>query len=287
MDKTGKLRYRIASTWLFGHRAATVFRRQRKGILRILLFHDIAPAEKGAFGRLVDYVVRRHPIVTPDEWRDPVRGHQEEDRNDVPVLFTFDDGYSSQGAVAREVLDAHGIKGVFFVCPGLVGRNAGQRRQAVQGYLKDGQVASWVVGSEVALMDWDELGDLAERGHTIGSHTLCHLRLSRVSSERKAEEIETSADVLETRLGMSVRWFAYPFGDVRSIDEETVKLVRARYLWAASGVRGVNRLGTHPLGLFREPVDLSAPWSYQQLEVEGALDFRWRVARTRLARLLQ
>jgi hypothetical protein len=79
------------------------------------------------------------------------------------------------------------------------------------------------------------------------------------------------------------KWFAYPFGNIESINAEALMIASRHHAYCRSGVRGVNDVATHRLGLLAEHIDLSAPESFQHAAVEGALDFRYRAARTRLA----
>ena len=66
-------------------------------------------------------------------------------------------------------------------------------------------------------LDWDELRALAaEPGATIGAHTLSHPMLAKWPAEIAGREIAESKAVIEAKLGVSVRHFAYPVGDPTS-----------------------------------------------------------------------
>src|SRR6185436_13924958 len=86
-------------------------------------------------------------------------------------------------------------------------------------------------------MSWEDLQSLLAAGHTIGSHTLSHQRLSMISNDERKKEIIDSGDVLEKRLGTKIRWFAYPFGDIGSIDAESYRIIRTRYDFCCTGLR--------------------------------------------------
>jgi peptidoglycan/xylan/chitin deacetylase (PgdA/CDA1 family) len=122
-------------------------------------------------------------------------------------------------------------------------------------------------------MTWHDLASLRADGHTIGSHTLSHQRLSAISGDERKREILDSADVLQKRLGESVRWFAYPFGTIGSIDAESYALIRSRYEFCCTGLRGLNAAPVPRFALLRDPVDPLSPFDYQQLSLSGGLDF--------------
>ena len=62
-------------------------------------------------------------------------------------------------------------------------------------------------------MSWRDLEFLLDSGHAIGAHTAHHARLSNISDSELEAEIVESADLIEDKLGISVKHFAYTFGD--------------------------------------------------------------------------
>ena len=66
-------------------------------------------------------------------------------------------------------------------------------------------------------LDWDELRALAaEPGATIGAHTLSHPMLAKWPADVAGREIAESKALIEAKLGVPVRHFAYPVGDPTS-----------------------------------------------------------------------
>jgi peptidoglycan/xylan/chitin deacetylase (PgdA/CDA1 family) len=66
---------------------------------------------------------------------------------------------------------------------------------------------------EFATMGWSELRELAERGVEIGSHTIRHPWLTKLSDEDLAHELVESRRRIEDELGRPCRFLAYPYGD--------------------------------------------------------------------------
>jgi peptidoglycan/xylan/chitin deacetylase (PgdA/CDA1 family) len=84
-----------------------------------------------------------------------------------------------------------------------------------------------------AAVTWEELAEMQGNGIEIGSHTMTHPILSRISRERLVEEVVTSRVVLEKMLKAPVRTFCYPNGQPGDINDEVVAVVRdAGYIGA-------------------------------------------------------
>jgi peptidoglycan/xylan/chitin deacetylase (PgdA/CDA1 family) len=102
------------------------------------------------------------------------------------VRLTFDDGNSSDYAIAAPELRRRGLSGSFFVLAGKLGR---------EGYLSSVQVR-----------------ELSAEGFEIGSHGLNHVVWTNASNAELAREINDSKAILEDITGRSVQSAAVPFG---------------------------------------------------------------------------
>ncbi len=68
--------------------------------------------------------------------------------------------------------------------------------------------------TEELALTWQQIRRLSkEPGVVIGAHTLNHLVLSKLSASEAEDEISGSKKILEAKLDMEIRHFAYPFGD--------------------------------------------------------------------------
>jgi peptidoglycan/xylan/chitin deacetylase (PgdA/CDA1 family) len=135
---------------------------------------------------------------------------------------TFDDAYKNV-ASGLAILDALDVPATVFACA---------------SYADDGRAldipelaaAVAAFGDHMATMTWDELGELAERGVEIGSHTLSHPHLPRLSDSELERELVESRRRFEDVLGRPCRFLAYPFGD----DDERVYRAAQRAGYAAA-----------------------------------------------------
>ncbi len=104
-----------------------------------------------------------------------------------------------------QILDDFGVKGTFYL-----DTRALQNSQA----MLDGFLAA------------------SQNGHEIGSHSLTHPFLTRLSAEVIDAELRESQQFLENFTGKPVLSFAYPFGD----DDESLRAEVAKYYLAARDV---------------------------------------------------
>ena len=66
-------------------------------------------------------------------------------------------------------------------------------------------------------MSWREVTQLYEEGHEIGSHSMDHLDLSKLSTYDLKFEIGRSKQCLEDHV-IDVKSFAYPFNKAQTIE---------------------------------------------------------------------
>lgn len=106
---------------------------------------------------------------------------------------------------------------------------------------------------ERSMMNWDELRDFAGTpGMTIGAHTVTHPNLVRISESALREELNLSKKVLEDRLAVPIRHFAYPSGIASASVERAVH--EAGFVSASLVEDGINRKGCDLFKLLRRSV---------------------------------
>jgi peptidoglycan/xylan/chitin deacetylase (PgdA/CDA1 family) len=120
---------------------------------------------------------------------------------DKVVILNFDDGRLSQYTNALPILDKYGFKATFYVVCNYIGK-------------KDGY------------MDWNEIKTLQKEGHDIGSHSMNHVRLEKLSKKNVEYEVGQSKRCLQDH-GINAKSFAYPFDS--GTDDKTVINIVAKY----------------------------------------------------------
>lgn len=107
------------------------------------------------------------------------------------------------------------------------------------------------------LLEWDQIGEMAGKGVSFGSHGESHRRLSLLSPREQEREIVDSKKKIESHLGRSVEFFSYPYGTSLDVTREVQDKVRA------AGYRGavLARFGTNGLRTDR--------WALRRIGIES------------------
>jgi peptidoglycan/xylan/chitin deacetylase (PgdA/CDA1 family) len=97
-------------------------------------------------------------------------------------------------------------------------------------------------------INWEELREVAASGVEVGSHTMSHPILSKISESELLEEVVFSKKYLESKLGLPVVSFCYPNSGPKDITPYVVEVTRG------AGYRGAVHGGGVPgEDLFRVP----------------------------------
>lgn len=139
-----------------------------------------------------------------------------------PVVLTFDDAYLNFRKVAWPILTELALPATLYVPVGFV----------------NGAAGCPIRGTALEPCGWKDLVALSTEGASIGSHTVSHINLTRVSHSVVERELEDSRTELEQRLGVAVRSFCYPrakwsdrvVGQVAGVYESAVIAGGRRYV---------------------------------------------------------
>ena len=183
------------------------------------------------------------------------------------VALTFDDGFRNLGRTAWPLLRDHGLPATVFVVTGRVGGENDWDGTGPGG------------APRLPLLDWDDLGRLAEEGLELGCHSRSHPHLDRVDDPARRAEVEGAAADIERRTGRRPASFCYPYG---SYDEASVRAVRRVYDVACTTRLDV--LGPDDDRHRLPRLDVYYYRGRGQLEAWGSPAFRARLATRRLLR---
>jgi peptidoglycan/xylan/chitin deacetylase (PgdA/CDA1 family) len=103
-----------------------------------------------------------------------------------PIMLTFDDTDLDQYTTALPEMKKYGFKGVFFVMTVSIGRPR--------------------------YMSKEQIKELSDEGHSIGSHTWDHHNVKKYQGQDWVTQIEKPSKQIEKITGKPVTYFAYPFG---------------------------------------------------------------------------
>ncbi|WP_432443867.1 polysaccharide deacetylase family protein [Pedobacter gandavensis] len=125
-----------------------------------------------------------------------------------PIMLTFDDTDLDQFTIAAPEMKKYGFKGVFFVMTVSLGR---------PNY-----------------MSRDQVKQLSDMGHVIGSHTWDHHNVKKYQGQDWVTQIEKPTKTLEEITGKKIQHFAYPFGlwNPEAIPELKKRGMKSAYILA-------------------------------------------------------
>lgn len=182
----------------------------------ILLYHGVAAGDEGSlFGQVGAERLRADIRRLSSDFQFVPLEDLAGGRGQGMLGLTFDDGLASFYSDALPVLREFGVPATVFVSPELVGDRNPDLVAERHGTAGGGRVM--LTDAEVAALADDPLV-------TVGNHTLTHPRLDDVASAgRLHAEIVEAKDRLETRYGITVDAFSYPYG---ATSEAARRLVR-------------------------------------------------------------
>jgi len=153
------------------------------------------------------------------------------------VAITFDDGYRNNVEKALPILSEFGFPATIFIVVNAVGRD---------NFWHD-------PSNEIRLpmVGWDDVVALQNAGWDIGSHTLNHPRLSRLSLAEVETELIESRRILGEKGGVPPVSFAHPYGDGADHADIRRLIQKAGYLTACSVHRGKANVAESPFCLKR------------------------------------
>jgi len=273
-----KIRYLIAES-ILGRLLLSIAKRRNnnnKGALRILIYHDIPYKDFDKFEAQIKRIAMDYGFVGPDDLQDILAGTMK--YTGTKVLLTFDDGFKSNAFLAKKFLDPHGIKALFFIPPGFINaKNRDQQKALIAVNIYNNRFKPEEIPDDMAPMTWQDLEYLLNQGHTIGAHTINHQRLTEIENEDELKrEIIESGDILQKKLGIDVDHFSYPAGNIGSIDPRAMKIIKERYMYCYSGIRGNNYGDTNLYALLRDPISVDDPPVYFRFILEDGLGLIYR-----------
>ncbi len=175
--------------------AATILSRQE---VPVLCYHQIRNYKSS------DSKTAKAYIVPEESFRDQIRALADSGYHSIlpdqlyeylttgkelpskPFMITFDDTRVDQYSAALPVLEKYNFKATFFIMTVALGK---------PGY-----------------MSKDQVKQLADQGHTIGSHTYDHKNVKTYIADDWKEQVQKPSDQLKVITGKPVEYFAYPFG---------------------------------------------------------------------------
>lgn len=196
----------------------------------ILMYHHVEP------GPLDPAPLNPESYVTPGEFarqldrlialgyrtlslREAFGNARDEKTRPRSVVLTFDDACGCFARHAAPLLRERDMTATVFAVSDLIGRDNAWDRAA-------GERAE-------ALLDAEQLQELADCGFEIGCHSASHADLTTLDDDRLLAETVGAKNTLEAAIDREVTTFCYPYGHC---DERSMTAVRSAGFRAAVGI---------------------------------------------------
>ncbi len=230
----------------------------------VMLFHRVTDEipEDGLtvgtrfFRQLCLMLKNRFRVLSLADAMDMIRTGQQYPARSVVV--TFDDCYRDNLFAARTLAE-YGLPACFFVPSGFVGTE---------------RAFPWDDGLKaMPNLTWADVREMAGLGHEIGSHSVNHADMAKISDEDARRELADSKHAIEEHLGRPVRWFAFPFGGkANCADERLCPMIRELgYDACFSGHGGFILAGSQEKVLPRQPIPSFDSLIHLELFLNGSL----------------
>ena len=169
-------------------------------IIPILAYHNFTKDEGSSykinvsdFEKQMDYLAaHNYSVISLSELLAGLKAGQLPPK---PIVITIDDGFKSTFTLAYPVLKKYNFPATLFLYTNFIEKNNGS-------------------------LTWEEISEMTKNNIEIGSHTLSHCNLLKYKKNENHEtylarikrEIFLSKEILESKIGDKIKFFAYPYG---------------------------------------------------------------------------
>jgi len=259
----------------------------KKPQLRVLTFHHINEKNFDLVKKNLLDLKKNYEILDPDNFFHIIKNKKQLDKNSI--LLTFDDGYYSQKNFAERVLSELKIKAIFFIIPNFLKiKNISKSKKFIYKNINK-FIDFSKFDFSMRNMSIDDLKYLKNKGHHIGMHTLNHKNLSFIRNKNiLRKEIFSDLSFFKKLLKLkSPLSFAYPFGNISSINHSSVEIIYKYYDCIFSGVRGDNSNLDMKDILLRDAITDKDDFNLIESFLNGISDFYYKSDRKKLDLLIK
>jgi peptidoglycan/xylan/chitin deacetylase (PgdA/CDA1 family) len=183
---------------------------------RVIVLHDIPPANYGLFEKKMRWLKERYRIVSLND----IEQRSGLDHYQLNVAVTFDDGFKEYATFVAPLLEKMQIPATFFVPSGALG-------------LKDEAAKNFSLkclrrSKPFEFLSEEQLNELVQNPlFEVGSHTISHTDLGvTIDDEQLKIEIISDKNTLEQITGKPVQRIAFPFGSYWNVSPQALKIIQ-------------------------------------------------------------
>jgi peptidoglycan/xylan/chitin deacetylase (PgdA/CDA1 family) len=211
----------------------------------ILAYHNFTKDEGSSyqiniveFEKQMDYLAaHNYSVISLSEL---LKGLRDGQLPPKPIVITIDDGFKSTYTLAYPILKKYNFPVTLFLYTDFIEKNSYS-------------------------LTWEEIREMTKNNIEIGSHTLSHCNLLKYQKNENYEtylarikkEIFLSKEILESKIGGKVKFFAYPYGVYSPIINNLV--IQAGYEGILNANSMNNNLNADPFLLNRQIIFGQSP----------------------------
>jgi len=214
-------------------------------LIPVLTYHNFTTEEGDSykinianFEKQMDYLAVHNYSVIP--LSELLKGLRDGQLPPKPIVITIDDGFKSTYTLAYPILKKYNFPATLFLYTDFIERNSYS-------------------------LTWKEIREMTKNNIEIGSHTLSHCNLLKYKKNesydsyvsRIKKEVFLSKEILESKVGSTVKFFAYPYGVYSPIIKDIV--IQADYEGILNANSMNNNLDADPFSLNRQIIFGQSP----------------------------
>lgn len=248
-------------------------------MLRIIMFHDTPKNEHVIYERQIKYLISTGwKILDPRKFiKDKINKKNFLGKN---IVITFDDGLKSNKELAERLKIKFGIKSIFFVPYLFIKmKKTNEIKKFCLDKLKINKKKYYKLN-----LNLNDLKNLINNGHVVGSHTINHFNLKKINNLKVLNnEIVGSKKLLTKSLKKKIHTFAFTYGTLKDISQDSINISLKNYDLIFSGIRGNNIKNSKIL--FRDEINKSYSNLMCQSLLNGNIDFFYNSSRKKLLKM--
>lgn len=241
--------------------------------IRVLVYHHIEKKEFNLFYKQMTLIKKNWNFITPRQFDDHIKGkHRLKGKN---VLLTFDDGFYSNFIVAKKILKKLKIKAIFFIPSDFAKINLASRaRTFIKKNILDQDLPKDFRTTKN--MTFKNLKYLIKAGHEIGGHSKTHINLGLTKNNKMLkDEIIISKLDMEKMLNITIKHFAFTYGNYKSMSKNSLKLALSQYEFIYSCLRGNNYNNKKNQIIKRDAIYLKKGSKLLLIFLSGLIDLKY------------
>lgn len=249
-------------------------------MMRVVNYHGVPARLKDGLGRQLDHLLGRFRGASGFELERILR---EGPGDESAVVFTFDDGLANHLEVVAPLLEERGLRGIFAIPAEFPSVEPSEQARWFRERVYPVPNEEHKVAEDLRALTWNQVRELAERGHRICSHSFGHLRLdTHAPADVLEREIVESRSRLEAELGgaAEVDGFAWP-GAQYDPSPEAEALARSAYTYTLWGEARPLHRGHDIHRVYRTNLEPSWPLDVVDLQLSGLADVLLAAKRAR------